>query len=415
MVRLVVPASLAVSATGHGYITEPPSRTGAMKEAAGSSPYSAALWFNQGCTIGCPKCLGVDGGFKGCGKDQGTETLPHELKTYNTGSTGCGINPWCAPGSAPIMNPCGVAGGDTKQGAAGNGGDRPYGYNIGDKGTEMRNGVKDFPQRTWVAGSTAEVSWAIIANHGGGYQYRLCPAKSDQTEECFQQTPLEFVGDTQDIQYCRMPEMGPHWENVIPREAIPDETPDPKGEGVFVDPVKYYASLPGCDKEFSRTTFQAMRINTGTIPKGSTWTRNPIPACKSIAGGAFNMGCHVSTVDGKYKPAKSSDFQFPPYGIDKSRADFNGLLGGFGGGACFGCNQEVNPIDCNVFGKIGRNNCSVDETNAQVFSFNIVDKVKVPKVPAGEYVISFRWESEQTPQIWSTCSDITIVASDVAV
>ena len=26
----------------------------------------------------------------------------------------------------------------------------------------------------WKAGATVEVSWAIEANHGGGYQYRLC-------------------------------------------------------------------------------------------------------------------------------------------------------------------------------------------------------------------------------------------------
>ena len=26
----------------------------------------------------------------------------------------------------------------------------------------------------WTAGETVEVSWAIEANHGGGYQYRLC-------------------------------------------------------------------------------------------------------------------------------------------------------------------------------------------------------------------------------------------------
>merc|ERR1739849_16597 len=54
-------------------------------------------------------------------------------------------------------------------------------------------------------------------------------------------------------------------------------------------------------------------------------------------------------------------------GKDKSKADIDAYLGGFGTGACFGCNQEVNPWDCNKFGKVGRNNCTVDETNAQTF------------------------------------------------
>merc|ERR1712178_577715 len=212
-----------------------------------------------------------------------------------------------------------------------------------------------------------------------------------------------------DIQYCELPQMGEHGEGVLPREA----TPDGFNGTLKVDPDEYYNSLPGCDKEYSRETIAAMRLSTGTVPVGSTWTRNPIPACKSIAGGAFNLGCHVSATPGKYKPTKITDFQFPPPGKDKVRADVDAYLAGFGTGACFGCNQEVNPWDCNKFGKIGRNNCSVDETNAQTFSFNVVDKVKVPKVPAGKYVVSFRWESEQTPQIWSTCSDVTIVDSAV--
>ena len=41
-----------------------------------------------------------------------------------------------------------------------------------------------------------QVSWAISANHGGGYQYRLC-ALDDMdglTEKCFQRTPLKPVG-----------------------------------------------------------------------------------------------------------------------------------------------------------------------------------------------------------------------------
>ena len=34
--------------------------------------------------------------------------------------------------------------------------------------------------------------WQITANHGGGYQYRLCPASEKITEECFQKNPLRF-------------------------------------------------------------------------------------------------------------------------------------------------------------------------------------------------------------------------------
>ena len=33
---------------------------------------------------------------------------------------------------------------------------------------------QDVVTTEWVAGGVAEVGWGIIANHGGGYQYRLC-------------------------------------------------------------------------------------------------------------------------------------------------------------------------------------------------------------------------------------------------
>ena len=88
-----------------------------MREGASGSPSGAVLRFNQGCTIGCPKCLGVDG--DSCSSDQGQETLPFEARTYNLDNQTCGINPWCAPGSSPIMDPCGISGGDVKHGAAG--------------------------------------------------------------------------------------------------------------------------------------------------------------------------------------------------------------------------------------------------------------------------------------------------------
>ena len=38
----------------------------------------------------------------------------------------------------------------------------------------------------------------------------------------------------------------------------------------------------------------------------------------------------------------------------------------------------------------------------------IVDEVRVPQVPPGEYVVRRRWDCEQSPQIWSGCGDIII-------
>ena len=53
----------------------------------------------------------------------------------------------------------------------------------------------------WTAGGVYEVAWTLQANHGGGYQYRLCPKPSAQTEECFRAHPLDFADKTTTIRY----------------------------------------------------------------------------------------------------------------------------------------------------------------------------------------------------------------------
>jgi hypothetical protein len=45
-----------------------------------------------------------------------------------------------------------------------------------------------------------------------------------------------------------------------------------------------------------------------------------------------------------------------------------------------------------------------------VMDFQIVDLVKVPELPAGDYALSFRWDCEQTPQIWAQCANIKVVS-----
>jgi hypothetical protein len=42
-------------------------------------------------------------------------------------------------------------------------------------------------------------------------------------------------------------------------------------------------------------------------------------------------------------------------------------------------------------------------------SFRSTFKVVIPEhLPAGEYVVGFRWDCEETAQIWSSCGDVTI-------
>merc|ERR1712185_79696 len=87
----------------------------------------------------------------------------------------------------------------------------------------------------WVAGTYVEVAWGPRYNHGGGYQYRLCPATEPLTEECFQRHPLEFDRTKQVLK----------WNNGTLQYPM-------GAKAVFVD---------------------------GDLvkPKGSTWARNPLP------------------------------------------------------------------------------------------------------------------------------------------
>lgn len=102
-------------------------------------------------------------------------------------------SPWRAPGSAPVFDPCGMAGGTTQlNGKFGAEYVNTTHARVGDLGSavlpEQPSGV------AWAAGAVVEVAWTIEANHGGGYQYRLAPATERLTEAAFQRTPLAFVG-----------------------------------------------------------------------------------------------------------------------------------------------------------------------------------------------------------------------------
>jgi len=174
----------------------------------------------------------------------------------------------------------------------------------------------------WTRGGVVEVAWSIIANHGGGYSYRLCklPTKGGRkalTEECFQKTPLKFSGSKQWVQY-------------------------------------------GEDRN-SRVEFEAVRTSEGTFPGGSQWTKNPIPACNGLDGG-FNDPNPCT---------KGTQFNPPGPGL-------------FGFGVLKGSTKRP-------------------------FAFSIIDKVEIPKdLEAGRYVLSFRWDCEQTPQVWNTCANINL-------
>merc|ERR1712037_979468 len=64
----------------------------------------------------------------------------------------------------------------------------------------LRSGSRVLPKydtgTVWEAGSIVETMASFRADHGGGYQYRLCPLESNLTEACFQETPMAFAGNS---------------------------------------------------------------------------------------------------------------------------------------------------------------------------------------------------------------------------
>jgi len=114
----------------------------------------------------------------------------------------------------------------------------------------------------------------------------------------------------------------------------------------------------------TRKEIPAIRTSVGTFPEGSQWTKNPVPACRGRGGsGGFSdwrVWCDRGT-------------QFKP--------PIPGLQG-------FGSNMRYPKY---------------------VMKFTIVDHVRVPTdIPTGKYVLSWRWDCEETNQVWNTCADINI-------
>ena len=107
-------------------------------------------------------------------------------------------NPWRAPGTAPIFDPCGMAGGGPTFGSESGAYNTTKFAKQGDLGSNLPPAASGV---VWKAGGLATTGWYIRANHGGGYQYRLCSRTEFEAagspkarEACFQRTPLWFSG-----------------------------------------------------------------------------------------------------------------------------------------------------------------------------------------------------------------------------
>jgi hypothetical protein len=79
----------------------------------------SCFWYQQGCFIGCPTCDSKSGRaqYDICGSGKQATLNDPNLRSVNRNATAGSENdiykhnPWRAPGSAPVIDSCGLAGG----------------------------------------------------------------------------------------------------------------------------------------------------------------------------------------------------------------------------------------------------------------------------------------------------------------
>jgi len=314
-------------------------------------PAQSCLWFNQGCTIGCP-CSGNGTmsrrpNWSSCAAPT---TLPTNndprTRSLNRGATAGSKEdvykymPWRAPGTAGVADPCGVAGGD-QHGVKQTAGGEYYptkNAKLGDLGSKVLKPF--FSGANYKAGDVFEASWFLQANHAGGYYFRLCSADEELTEECFQRTPVPFEGSTTTV---RM-------------------------------------------KSGKESVINATFLSKGTVPQGSTWKMNPVPECCPGQSDTAPGSCEAEGYT-------CGSYQTTSTGYDCGQHEC-------GGSTRMGKSVPAFPWPTS--------DPTAPPTGVAP-RFAIVDKLRLPSdLKPGHYLLSWRWDCEETAQVWMACADIMV-------
>ena len=275
-----------------------------------------------------------------------------------------------------------------------------------------------------------------------GYQYRLCkvPHKSPHanttngsltwlTEECFLDTPLDFVKGEQSIVFPNGTQLrltseqttfvtkGQSDNSVTSHPPCRESAGSPAspplrrggeatqqclrgGRGNPSTTTRCGSLLPSASADVHASD-DAIALE-GTFPPGSMWSLMPMPptllgpCCLAGAEGYDNASIPHSC---RKSEGGSQCFNTAPCepcpgtpGSDCSRCDQVGRIerGRYKIGAPF-------PEPCP--------GCSGVDWNG----YSVRDVVKIPNnIPAGEYIMGFRYDCETTAQVWSNCADVVV-------
>lgn len=264
-------------------------------------------------------------------------------------------NPWAYPGSAKVNSPCGTFGGNPEGCGELPAGEACYGGGFG-YGPDARVAYKK---------TTEQLYGSFPAFNG--FPINLEEILTTKVE-AGGVLDANFViqanhGGGYAYRLCPVPEDGDMTK--LTEECFQDG---------HLDFASDYSWIQwGANKEDS-LKFKATRSNNGTYPESSTWTRNPIPACGSPDGGVFTEGGNACENAGGIT-------QFEP------------VVPGIQGFGTYYAGSFEEPV------------------NSDSFSFSVGDALQIPRnLEPGKYVLSWRWDCEQTSQVWFTCSDLEVTA-----
>merc|ERR1719361_1436759 len=120
----------------------------------------------------------------------------------------------------------------------------------------------------------------------------------------------------------------------------------------------------------TRIEIPMVKLAEGTWPKGSDWARLPFPECEA-------------------KPCTDAPR------VCQSKVGFGDI-----------CDKLAYPEPIANTHGFGHNNNT--EVMDGFHDYSVVDKVVIPDLPEGNYLLSWRWDAEQTTQIWQNFADVHI-------
>lgn len=315
----------------HGHLTLPAGRNKGSTLLGGDCTNGACYWFSNNVEI--PADMNA--------------TLPEEFHTVTNGGSPdvYSRSPWRAPGYAPIYGSgCGAAGGGPW--VYHNGGTAPVCIK---QNADLLVAVKAFASEKiplYRIGGLMDVAFALSANHGGGYHYRLCKKDTEKegespvSERCFQQTPLKFA-----------------------------------------ETSSYLINAAG--KIFKQ--FPLTKTSVGTWPVGSEWARVPIPGCRMCADARQECGAPLppkaaNESGGKYNDAWNQQVN--------CYARCSGSTASKPDGRC--------PLGTEFYEALaGKSGFS-----KEVPKWSVLDRVRIPAgLAEGDYLLSWRWDCEESTQV----------------